>query len=311
MLEYPSKIGAMATFRGACRREAVARLLLDSNTMRDASRTLRVFWPLIGSFGVGSAVALAWPEGESVPTAEALQLGVWQQELDRQVGLIAESRARFAATADVLESRLAEMRARLVALDAAMTALILRSGIDVDALERDRAGPGAAAMADSPGQLAAMLDAASEELRAREQELAVLAGILPRIEVEPRGLPVGAGRISSRFGDRQDPFTGLSSHHAGIDIAARAGTPIVAVASGLVTWSGPRNGYGQTIELEHGHSLLTRYAHNSENLVDVGDYVRRGQIIARLGGSGRTTGPNLHFEVLRHEQPVDPLEFVD
>jgi murein DD-endopeptidase MepM/ murein hydrolase activator NlpD len=277
--------------------------------MRDARRALRVFWPLIGGFAAGSAATFAWPGGAAVPSVDAAQLEAWQQEIDRQVALVGETRSRLAATTDVVESRLSEMHARLLALDVATTVLVSRSGIDAEALWRDRAG--APDVTEMPGDLAKMLELASAELTMREQELAVLAELLPRYDVEPQGLPVPAGRITSLYGQREDPFTGVAAHHAGIDIAARAGTPVIAVASGLVTWSGSRIGYGETIDLEHGNSLMTRYAHNAENLVDVGDYVRRGQIIARLGGSGRTTGPNLHFEVRRHEQAVDPLEYVD
>jgi len=85
----------------------------------------------------------------------------------------------------------------------------------------------------------------------------------------------------------------------------------MAVASGIVVWSGERHGYGQLIEIDHGNGYVTRYAHNSSNLVSVGDTVKRGQVIARLGDTGRATGPNLHFEVLRNGRPVDPMSYVN
>src|SRR5690606_4127642 len=108
-----------------------------------------------------------------------------------------------------------------------------------------------------------------------------------------------AAYVSSRFGQRIDPFTGRRASHKGIDFAGPFGTEVVAVGAGIVTWSGLRAGYGELVEIDHGNGIRTRYAHNSENLVEVGDVVTRGQPSALLGATGRATGPNLHFEVLR------------
>src|SRR5690606_12609434 len=146
-------------------------------------------------------------------------------------------------------------------------------------------------------------------------QLRVLEEMLKRRDVDaavrPEGRPVGRAYVSSAFGLRIDPFTGRRALHKGIDFAGRSGTAIVAVAAGIVTWSGPRSGYGRMVEIDHGNDLVTRYAHNAENLVQAGDVVTRGQPIARLGATGRATGPNLHFEVLRGGEAVDPLDFID
>jgi murein DD-endopeptidase MepM/ murein hydrolase activator NlpD len=131
-----------------------------------------------------------------------------------------------------------------------------------------------------------------------------------RDEVRPEGRPVTAGYVSSQFGSRADPFTGRRAFHKGVDFAGREGAEVVAVATGVVTWSGDRYGYGQLVEINHGNGYVTRYAHNVDNLVAVGDTVRRGQVIARMGDTGRATGPNLHFEVLLNDKPVDPLTYV-
>jgi murein DD-endopeptidase MepM/ murein hydrolase activator NlpD len=129
--------------------------------------------------------------------------------------------------------------------------------------------------------------------------------------VEQYGSPVEFGYVSSRFGNRRDPFTGRIAMHKGIDFAARAGTRIRAIAAGVVIWSGFRGGYGHIVEVDHGDGLITRYAHNAENLVGFGDMVTRGQTIARLGDTGRATGPNLHFEVLHAGQAVDPRSYLN
>jgi murein DD-endopeptidase MepM/ murein hydrolase activator NlpD len=128
--------------------------------------------------------------------------------------------------------------------------------------------------------------------------------------VVPQGRPVNAGWISSYFGRRTDPFTGKPANHKGVDFAGKAGAEIMAVADGVVTWSSKRYGYGELVEVNHGNGYATRYAHNSENLVAVGDMVKKGQAVALMGDTGRATGPNLHFEVLQEGRPVNPVNFI-
>jgi murein DD-endopeptidase MepM/ murein hydrolase activator NlpD len=158
------------------------------------------------------------------------------------------------------------------------------------------------------------LESLDDQLDNRAEQLGVLEDFLLdrklQEEVHPEGRPVMAGYISSRYGNRTDPFTGRAAFHKGIDFAGREGADIVAVASGVVTWSGPRYGYGQMIEINHGNGYATRYAHNSNNLVAVGDTVKRGQRIGSVGDTGRATGANLHFEVLKNGRTVDPLTFI-
>jgi murein DD-endopeptidase MepM/ murein hydrolase activator NlpD len=119
-------------------------------------------------------------------------------------------------------------------------------------------------------------------------------------------LPVD-GRISSSFGPRADPFTGAPALHRGVDVAAAEGTPIRAAAGGTVLSAGPRGGYGDAVEVDHGDGTSAIYAHASALLVSEGDRVAPGQEIARVGKSGRATGAHLHFEVRRGEQAVDPV----
>ncbi len=115
-----------------------------------------------------------------------------------------------------------------------------------------------------------------------------------------------SGRVSSRFGHRADPFSGERKAHAGLDIAAPAGSPIQAVRAGTVTFAGERGGYGNVVILDHGDGLETRYAHCQSLDVQVGDSVRAGAQVATVGSTGRSTGPHLHFEVRQDDQPVDP-----
>jgi len=121
---------------------------------------------------------------------------------------------------------------------------------------------------------------------------------------------VTGGFISSYFGEREDPFSGEEAYHKGVDFAGTAGAHVTAVAAGVVTWAGQRTGYGNLVEINHGDGYVTRYAHNERTLVSVGQTVKRGDSIALMGSTGRSTGPHVHFEVLRNGRQVDPLSFV-
>jgi murein DD-endopeptidase MepM/ murein hydrolase activator NlpD len=118
------------------------------------------------------------------------------------------------------------------------------------------------------------------------------------------------GYISSYFGVRPDPFDGRSARHTGIDIATPIGTPVHAVAEGMVTFSGVRSGYGNVVEIDHGNGYMTRYAHNSALEVRPGQHVQVGDVIADAGSTGHSTGSHVHFEVWYDGRVVNPLAFV-
>ncbi|MBL4638591.1 MAG: M23 family metallopeptidase, partial [Proteobacteria bacterium] len=118
------------------------------------------------------------------------------------------------------------------------------------------------------------------------------------------------GWISSYYGKRIDPFTGKKAFHKGLDLAGKAGSGIHTVADGMVTWIGKRSGYGALVEVDHGNGYVTRYAHNKTIKVKVGDKVNKGQVIALMGSTGRSTGPHVHFEILRDGKNINPYNFV-
>ena len=125
------------------------------------------------------------------------------------------------------------------------------------------------------------------------------------------GRPIESGWLSSYYGMRADPFTGKATMHKGIDFAGVEGTNVVATAAGIVTWAGKRYGYGQLVEINHGAGLVTRYGHNKKVQVKIGDVVTKGDIIAQMGNTGRSTGAHVHYEVIRNGQPVDPLPYIN
>ncbi|MFQ3249024.1 MAG: murein DD-endopeptidase MepM/ murein hydrolase activator NlpD [Glaciecola sp.] len=154
----------------------------------------------------------------------------------------------------------------------------------------------------------------SETLDFKIQQLTALESLMLGLNIEREselaGRPVSKGWLSSYYGVRKDPFTGRPSMHKGIDFAGKEGEDVIATGAGVVTWSGDRYGYGKLVEIDHGNGLRTRYGHNAELTVTVGDVVTKGQSIALVGNTGRSTGAHVHYEVLKSGQQVDPLPFI-
>ena len=175
--------------------------------------------------------------------------------------------------------------------------------------EGDSAGRGA-----QVPDLSAMINQFDRRLDFRTTQFSaleyVLLGRQLSAEIRPTGKPVMAGYISSYFGERMDPFNGEEAFHKGLDFASDAGTDVLAVGQGVVTWAGPREGYGVLVEVNHGNGYTTRYAHNSHVMVAAGDTVQRGQAIAVVGSTGRSTGPHVHFEVLKDGRQINPMAFI-
>ena len=252
----------------------------------------------------------------SVPLHE---LGGWSAEIGQQQAQLQQLRSNFQDKIDALALRVGQMDASVIRLDALGTRLVHMANLDGREFDFGQPPPQGGS-GDSPGvpaqvpSLDTMIDRVQGELASREQQLGVLENlILTRQltkQVVPEGSPVQDGWISSYYGDRPDPFTGFTEFHKGLDIAAPAGTRVEAVAAGLVTWAGPSSGYGNMVQIDHGNGLATRYCHNEKLLVTVGDLVHKGQVIALVGSTGRSTGPHLHFEVLKNGTEVNPLPYV-
>jgi murein DD-endopeptidase MepM/ murein hydrolase activator NlpD len=269
-----------------------------------------------GAFYGGITAARAF--GISNPQA---QVSTWRDELVQQQAVVDGARRTLQQNVDALALRIGQLNAHVVRLDALGARLTQMAGLKDGEFDFSSApslgGPEEPLAATEAVQISGVvgaLEVLDEQLADRDRQLTVLEDLLLnrklRGEVRPEGRPVTQGYVSSQFGSRTDPFTGRRAFHKGVDFAGREGAEVVAVASGVVIWSGERYGYGQLVEINHGNGYVTRYAHNVDNLVAVGDTVRRGQVIARMGDTGRATGPNLHFEVLLNDKPVDPLTYV-
>ncbi len=221
---------------------------------------------------------------------------------------------------NALAQRLGSLQAQVLRLNALGERLTRMAGLDA----REFAFEAAPAMggpekslpesAVAAVELSPALAELADSLAKSEAKLRALEGLLLDRKlfsrITPSSWPVDGGWVSSAFGMRADPFTGHRSWHEGVDIAARFGAPVYAAGDGVVSFVGEKASYGLMIEITHGSGLVTRYGHTSEILVKVGDRVRKGQPIARLGSSGRATGPHLHFEVVRNGSPVNPSGFL-
>ena len=224
---------------------------------------------------------------------------------------------------DMMATKLGEMQARLLRLDTLGERLARSAGFKPQEFMFDQApgrggalpsAPGLAPRELSVGDLGQRLDLLSRQVDDRAERLGIIESIVSfnfaRKSFVPSAMPVVNGNFSSNFGWRIDPFTGRNAHHEGVDFFAESGTPILAAASGVVVAAEFHPQYGNMVELEHGNELVTRYAHASALHVKVGDVVRRGQRIADVGSTGRSTGPHLHFEVRQRGMAQDPNRFL-
>nr|WP_236702715.1 M23 family metallopeptidase [Thalassomonas actiniarum] len=154
----------------------------------------------------------------------------------------------------------------------------------------------------------------TEQINREEKQLQLLESVTLGHHIENSsylsGRPISKGWLSSYFGMRKDPFSGRPAMHKGVDFAGKEDAAIIATASGVVSWAEPRYGYGNLIEIDHGAGLKTRYGHNKTLLVKVGDVVSKGQVIARMGSTGRSTGPHVHYEILRNGNQINPIKYV-
>ena len=247
--------------------------------------------------------------------------GLWADEIQAQRQQLSQMREGFENNTRALARRLAELHAHVTRLDAAGTRMTQMANLDKGEFDFSQppplGGPESAAEG-KPFQLDgvfASLDAFETQLADRERQMRVLEDLLlaSRLqkEVKPSGWPVADGWISSGFGMRMDPFTGLSAYHAGMDFASPEGAQVLAAASGIVSDVGERFGYGMLVEINHGNGYLTRYGHNSAALVKIGDQVRKGQAISLIGSTGRSTGPHVHFEVMLNGKVVNPARYIE
>ncbi len=284
------------------------------------------FWvPAILVFSAVMAVAAALgyrlaSTGNNLAPQATGEEAHWLLALNEQKQDLAQVRDEAQSHLNALAVRMGQMQAQMLRIEAlgqrvAQMAKLADSEFDFDEIPA-RGGP--ADMADtaplSSLDFMKALDDLALQIDDRQRQLEVLEQLVShrelKQEVSPAGRPISEGWLSSYYGKRTDPFSGRQEMHKGMDFAGKMGSEVLATASGVVTWAGKRFGYGLLVEINHGNGLVTRYGHAQELLVEVGDRVERGQKIALMGSSGRSTGPHVHYEILEHGQQVNPTKYV-
>lgn len=298
------------------------------NDSHSASKNLRMSRWVVGllltvfiivpvSFGAYGVYVLN-QDKSPILTEESAQ--VWLSDLKAQKEAIELVKRNSQEQLDALIIRIAELQARLVRLDALGKRLTHIADLEEGEFDFDRAPPvggpesmdmGVSVQVDD---FVSAIDELARTIDDREQQLEVIESLLGSRKIQDdvfiAGRPVKKGWLSSRYGKRTDPFTGRIAWHEGVDFAGKDGSDVIAVAAGVVTWSGPRYGYGLLVEVDHGDGYTTRYAHNKKNLVKPGDIVSKGQVLSQMGSSGRSTGPHVHYEVRHRGRAMDPAKFI-
>lgn len=244
--------------------------------------------------------------------------------LEKDIKRFRETREGMQAALQALGRQVGIMQARVTRIDSLGKRVVKVAGLEdgefdfsrepaVGGPEQDE-GDGTFRGRDLT-ELADQVDQLSQRIADRQGQLQLLRGMIgsrnTRQKMRPDGWPTEGGWLSSPFGKRIDPFTGHPGFHPGVDIANHKGSQVEAIAPGVVTWAGDRYGYGKMVEIDHGNGYRTRYGHNEEVEVHVGERVSKGEVVGLVGSTGRSTGPHIHLEVLHNGNRIDPSSFLD
>jgi murein DD-endopeptidase MepM/ murein hydrolase activator NlpD len=270
---------------------------------------------VIGGLGFFLGGQMGWQRTEA-----SARLAEIKTELANQYQTIEVLRTSNDRHVNALALRLGEMKARTVRLEALGDRLTRIGQLDDGEFDFSSppalGGPGRPENAGELEQLDLDSELAALAIRLNDQgrQLSVLETLIANRELEdglqPAGRPISRGWLSSYYGKRADPFNGQVDHHPGIDFTGPPETDILAVAGGMVVWSGMKPDYGNSVDIDHGNGYVTRYAHNKLNRVHVGERVAAGQVIAVMGSTGRSTSRHVHFEVWFDGHRINPYDVV-
>lgn len=300
-------------------------LLVPKNGARSRPIYLSPLLIIAGVFSAVSLMAVFIGAGVMLGQVSSIQgpaalVEVWHSGMEKQRQEIAEASENASQSLDGLALKLGRMQSHIVRINALGSRLTELAGMENGEFdfsqEPAQGGPFSDVKASSVNfpDFIASLNSLEEQVESRLQQLGLLETMLMDRnvlnDVLPSGRPIKSGWLSSYFGMRTDPFTGHQEHHKGIDFAGKLGGDVISVGAGVVTWAGKRYGYGNLVEINHGNGYSTRYGHNQKILVVIGETVKRGQALALIGSTGRSTGPHVHFEVMRNGRQIDPMNYI-
>lgn len=298
-------------------------LIYQNNGAKPRNININPLFVGIGTVVLGAALVvggafLGYRYGDANSPME--MVNKWSSTLAEQDQKLNHLREDASANVNALAARIGKLQAHVTRVDAFGARLLDMAKLDKREFDFSQTpavgGPeeGAEVVSQNLDSLEKSILQLESEINLRELQLSVIERAITEDKlqeaVSPQGRPVKQGWVSSRYGWRTNPFGGNREFHSGVDIAARENTEVLAVGGGVVTWSGSRYGYGNLVEITHSNGYVTRYGHNKENIVRVGQAVKKGDAIARVGSTGRSTGPHVHFEVLKDGKKIDPSDFM-
>jgi murein DD-endopeptidase MepM/ murein hydrolase activator NlpD len=280
---------------------------------------------LIGGLSINQILGLYQldntPQQMRLSEKETSKILTALEEQMSTVKQIKEKYSNYTVDVDALTKKLGELEAETYRLRALGVRVVKMAKLDPSefnfAVKPGRGGASPHENADDVSTASGLMRSVAqlEKILSSEQDMMsgmskVIQGRLLDEEVKPSGKPVSQGYVSSSYGYRRDPFNGRSRLHKGVDFAAKTGTEVYSVAAGVVSFVGRKGGYGNAVEVDHGNGLVSRYGHLSQLKVETGALMKKGDLVALSGSTGRSTGPHLHLEILQDGKQIDPSKYL-
>lgn len=270
-------------------------------------------------FGLGWLASQQFTQNDTVPAFFADVAVAIDDDLQKQQDLYLQAKTENDLKVQAMAARIAQLQSQLLRMEALGERVIAMADLESEEFDFSSTpavgGPETALTElQNSASVSEDITELEQKIEQRSVQISMLIELLQdrhlNAQAMPSGLPAASGWISSPYGRRNDPFTGKSAWHNGVDIAGKTGTDVLAVAAGVVTAVENKSGYGKLVEITHDNGFVTRYAHNKTLKVELGDIVSKGQAIAAMGSTGRSTGPHVHFEVFKHGRSVDPASYI-
>lgn len=272
---------------------------------------------LLGILSLGAGVGYA---ASLVTGDNGLQAQTLRDQIEQQRDELDATRGDAQRELNAMAIKLGELQAQATRLNALGERLTQIARLDDGEFNFAEApavgGPQSDALAAVPTgtELHSSIDELGSRLSMQSEQLLLLESLLSDRDLDasllPTGLPVRSGYASSGYGTRADPFSGYSAFHRGVDFNGPRGSDVLTVAEGVVAFAGKRSGYGNVVEIDHGNGYRTLYGHNLQNMVKEGERVKAGDVIAKMGATGRATGNHVHFEVWLNGKVVNPSQYL-